>query len=270
MTGQFPWKRFWCRREAGFTLGDRGFLTDPEGKYGDILNPQLTTLDQLQTVRCLALLGEPGVGKSWSISADVSAFLKETPELEVIRLDLRSFGSEDRLYRALFEHPAFRRWANGQNELHVYLDSFDECLLRIETVAALLADELRKYQLDRLKLRIACRTAAWPPLLERALRAGYGDDHFTATELVPLRRADVLGAAALSGITKPEAFLERVDQLELAPLACKPITLKFLLETFQREGDLPTDLISLYEKGCLILCEEQNESRRAAGRTGVC
>lgn len=269
MTGQFPWKRFWCRREAGFTLGDRGFLTDPEGKYGDILNPQLTTLDKLQTVRCLALLGEPGVGKSWSISADVDAFLKETPELEVIRLDLRSFGSEDRLYRALFEHPAFLRWANGDNELHVYLDSFDECLLRIETVAALLADELPKYQLDRMKLRIACRTAAWPPILERALKAGYGDGHFAAMELVPIRRADALEAASLSGIANPEAFLERVDQLGLAPLACKPITLKFLLETFQREGNLPTDLMSLYEKGCLILCEEQNESRRAAGRTGV-
>jgi hypothetical protein len=53
---------------------------------------------------------------------------------------------------------AIRRFAgsvlnqNEDNELHVYLDSFDECLLRIETVAALLADELPKYQLDRMKI----------------------------------------------------------------------------------------------------------------------
>lgn len=269
MTNQFPWKRFWCRREASYSLADRGFLVDPEGKHGTILNPELTTLDQLQTVSCLALLGEPGIGKSWSLSADVDAFLKENPNLKVIRFDLRSFGSEDRLYRALFEHPEFLRWANGDNELHVYLDSFDECLLRIDTVAALLADELPKYPLQRLKLRIACRTAAWPPILERALSAGYGEDHFAATELVPLRRADVLEAATQTGIANPATFLERIDQLELAPLASKSITLNFLLETFQREGDLPTDLISLYEKGCLILCEEQNESRRAARRTGI-
>ena len=64
MTGQFPWKRFWCRREASFSLGDRGFLADPEGKHGDILNPQLTTLDQLQTVSLLSVAGEPGVGKA--------------------------------------------------------------------------------------------------------------------------------------------------------------------------------------------------------------
>jgi len=106
-------------------------------------------------------------------------------------------------------------------------------------------------------------------MLERALKAAYGEENFAATELVPLRRADVLEAAALTGIADPSAFLERIDQLLLAPLASRPITLKLLLETFQREGDLPTNLLTLYEKGCLILCEEQNESRRAAGRTGI-
>ena len=76
MDKQFPWKRFWCRREASFSLTDRGFLADPEGEHGSYLNPELATLDQLQTTSCLALLGEPGVGKSWSLSADVDAFQK--------------------------------------------------------------------------------------------------------------------------------------------------------------------------------------------------
>ena len=93
--------------------------------------------------------------------------------------------------------------------------------------------------------------------MERALKAGYGEDQFAATELVPGRRVDVVEAAALVGIADPEAFLKRVDQLGLASLASKPITLKFLLDTFLREGDLPTDLMSVYEKGYLILCEEQ-------------
>jgi hypothetical protein len=201
MPEQFPWKRFWCRREESFSLSDRGFLSDPDANHGTLINPKLTTLDQLQTIACLALLGEPGIGKSWSLSADVDAFLKESLDLEVMRLDLRSFGSEDRLYRALFEHPAFLRWVDGDHELHVYLDSFDECLLRIDTVAAILADELPKYPLHRLKLRIACRTASWPTVLESALKKGYGEENFAATELVPLRRLDVLEAAAMTGIT---------------------------------------------------------------------
>ena len=265
----FPWKRFWCRREESFSLGDRGFLTDPESEHGQALNPHLTTLELLQAFGFLALLGEPGVGKSWSLNDDIEAFTKRTPGLEIVRLDLRKFGSEDRFYRALFEDPVFLRWAAGDHEVHVYLDDFDECLLRIETVAAILADELPKYPLQRMKLRIACRTAAWPAFLEAALTKAYGEENCAATELVPLRRKDVLKAATLSGITDPNAFLKRVDQLQLAPLAGKPITLNMLLQTYQRDGDLPTNLMRLYEKGCLILCEEQNESRRATKRTGI-
>ena len=269
MMKPFPWKRFWCRREDSYSLGDRGFLTDPDGDHGKTLNPHLTTLDALQKIGFLALLGEPGVGKSWSLTADIDTFVEHDPSLEIIRLDLRSFGSEDRRYRAIFEDPKFLRWLAGDHELHIYLDSFDECLLRLETVAGLLADEVSKYPLERLKLRIACRTAAWPPFLEAALRKGYGEDNHAITELVPLRRKDVLEAATLDGVADPEAFLDRIERLQLAALASKPITLNMLLQTFQREGDLPTDLVSLYEKGCLILCEEQNESRRTTKRVGA-
>ena len=119
----FPWKRFWCRREKVFSLGDRGFLSDPEGEHGKILNPNLTTFDELQSVACLALLGEPGVGKSWSLSADVNAYLQQSPGMPTIRLDLRSFSSEDRLYRTLFEDETFLQWAKGDYDLHLYIDN---------------------------------------------------------------------------------------------------------------------------------------------------
>ena len=208
----------------------------------------------------LRIAGRARCGKSWSLEADVSAFLKRTPDLEAIRLDLRSFGSEDRLDRSIFENPVFLRWVTGHHELHLYLDSFDECLLRIDTVASLLADELPKYPLGRLKLRIASRTASWPPVLERALEAGYGNDQYAAVELVPLRRVDVLNAAVLTGLADPQAFVERIDQLQIAALASKPLTLNMLLGTFARDGDLPPDLVSLYDKGCLILCEERCSS----------
>lgn len=268
MAKVFPWKRFWCRREDSYSLGDRGFLLDPDGEHGKLLNPNLVTFDQLQTTPCLAFLGEPGIGKSWSLTADLDTFLQQSPRLPTMRLDLRSYGNEARLYEALFENRVFLEWAEGQHDLHLYLDSFDECLLRIDTVAALLADELSNRPLNRLKLRIACRTATWPRLLEDALKLGYGKTDFAAAELVPLRRADVLQAAGLSDIADPNAFLERIDDLQISSLASRPITLKMLLDTFQRGGNLPRNVVELYDKGCTILCEEQNESRRAARRLG--
>src|SRR5260370_1336397 len=87
-----------------------------------------------------------------------------------------------------------------------------------------------------------------------------------AAELVPLRRHDVAEAATLSGIANADAFLARIDELQIASFAIKPVTLGMLISTYLREGDLPNSVLELYEKGCGILCEEQNESRRAAGR----
>ena len=54
--------------------------------------------------------------------------------------------------------------------MHLFLDSLDECLLRIDTIVAFLPEELKKLPVDRLSLRIACRTAVWPLLLEEELR----------------------------------------------------------------------------------------------------
>jgi hypothetical protein len=107
---------------------------------------------------------------------------------------------------ALFESDEVESWRKGDWLMHLHLDSLDECLLRIDNVAAILADELPKQPVDRLHLRIACRTAPCPALLENALEDLYGD--CPAYELAPLRRIDVLRAAEQSGISNPDAFLQ--------------------------------------------------------------
>lgn len=183
-------------------------------------------------------------------------------------LDLRSCGSEDRLVNKLFESREFKLWVEGDYRLHVFLDSLDECLLRVDTVAALLVDELRNYPVERLSLRIGCRTAEWPAsLLEQGLKDLWGEDNFEAYELAPLRRTDVASAAAANGID-PEAFLEATHEAGAVPLAIKPITLDFLMGSYRATGEFPTRQADLYLEGCRWLCEERNDSRVASGRTG--
>jgi hypothetical protein len=167
---------------------------------------------------------------------------------------------------ALFESETFESWRKGDWLLHLYLDSLDECLLRVDNVANLLADELPKQPVDRLRLRIACRTAPWPAVLEKALVNLFGDCHMY--ELTPLRRVDVQRAAEQSGISDPNAFLQRIDELDVSSLAIKPVTLNFLINTYKQDGDFPKDHLELYEKGCRLLCEESSDSRRGAGRRG--
>ena len=266
----FEWKRYWCPRDKSVSLSDRGFLADPDTEWGKLANADLVEFDKMAATSCLALLGEPGIGKTLALEREILTFEKPIVDAggKLIRLDLRSFGSEDRLFNALFGSPEFEQWRNGNYVLHLFLDSLDECLLRIDNVAALLADELPKQPVERLRLRIACRTAPWPMILERSLLQLFGVNTFGAYELVPLRRKDVRLAAEQSGIERTDSFLDRIEDLSVTSLAIKPVTLNFLINTYLRDGDLPPNQIELYEKGCRILCGEPSVSRQGSGRIG--
>jgi hypothetical protein len=263
----FEWKRFWCPRGENIDLSDCGFLSDPDSRWGKYYNPNLVTFEHLAETSCVVLLGEPGIGKSWSLShhrAMLQGYLK--PNESLVYLDLRSFGNEQRLVAALFDSNVFEAWRKSDGIMHLFLDSLDECLLRIDNVGALLADELSKQPVDRLRLRIGCRTVPWPVILEKTCVSLFKD--FRAFEMAPLRRVDVRRAAEQSGINNPDSFVARIQELDVTSLAIKPVTLKFLISTHLHDGDFPKNHIELYERGCRILCEESNESRMGSGRRG--
>ncbi|MEH2332388.1 NACHT domain-containing protein [Nostoc sp.] len=264
----YGWKRFWCSRSGSINLVCGGYLCDPEAEGGHIYNPDLVTFKAISDLPCLALLGEPGIGKSHTIKAEQNEIISEIQKQggQVLSLDIRSYGSEDRLVRRLFDSPEFTQWLKGTYQLHIFLDSLDECLLRIDTLATLLVDEFKLYQnhIQRLHLCIACRTAVWQPVLEEGLKQIWGKDSVGIYELAPLRRVDVSKAAKVEGIENPEAFLEEINRKNVVPLAIKPITLEFLIKTYRSyDGKFPPNqrLHELYLEGCLWLCEERNKSR---------
>jgi len=266
----YDWKRFWCPRTGSINLSDGGYLYDPESEFGRIYNPDVVPFESLASVPCLALLGEPGIGKTHAMQAERKAIDTKIEKEgdQTLWLDLRSYGSEDRLVRNLFETRTFPSWAKGIHRLHLFLDSLDECLLRIDTLSALLVDEFKRYPTERLYLRIACRTADWPKSLEDGLRQLWGDDAVGVYELTPLRRVDVIEATKANDLA-PEAFLGEIDRMEVVPLAIKPVTLDFLLNTYRRNGQLPSTQAELYLQGCRLLCEETSESRRDARLMGA-
>lgn len=262
------WKRYWCPRGGEINLSLDGFLSDPDSEFGKHINSEIKLLEELLTIPCLVLLGEPGTGKSTIINDQRKAFQrKEKTDSETIWLDLRSIGSEQRLIQKLFEMPIFRSWLAGEHNLHIFLDSLDECLLRVDTVAAILAEEFRTYPIERLFLCIVCRTADWPLSLEKDLIDLWGEKNVEIYELTPLRHSDVAMAANTCGID-PRTFIQTVEQVEATPLAIKPVTLSFLLNTYQHNQGLPSSQTSLYAKGCELLCTETNQSRRDMGMTG--
>src|SRR2546422_3171518 len=250
----YSWKRFWCPRTGQIDLSDEGYLYDPEPQYGCAHNPDIVSFASITPLPCLALLGEPGIGKSHEMQTQYEFAKSQTAGSgdAYLFFNLRDFQTDERLCRKVFEHPTFRAWRDGSHRLHLYLDSLDEGLLTITVLATLLIEELKGYPVDRLSLRIACRTAVWPAPLEDGLRSLWGDEVVSVYELAPLRRIDVQTAAQHHGFNT-NIFLREVDQRGAVPLAIKPVTLNFLLNIYRRNGQLLLTRTALYLDGCRLL-----------------
>ena len=265
----YNWKRFWCPREGNIALTDAGYLVDPDTPWAHIQNRDVVSFDAISDVPCLVLLGEPGMGKTYALRTQAALTRTRVHEAgdRVLWFELGRCSSEERLVRKLFQSATFTAWERGDHQLHLFLDSLDEGLLGINSLSELLADELAEYPVDRLWLRLTCRTAAWPNTLEDALESMWQRGEVGIYELAPLRLTDVAEAANINGVAADE-FLQEVSRMEAAPLATRPVTLGFLLKTFARRGALPSRRSDLYEQGCELLCEESNESRRERGHKG--
>jgi predicted NACHT family NTPase len=167
----YNWKRFWCSRTSQVNLGDRGYLYDPESEYGHLLNPELVGLEVIADVPCLILLGEPGIGKSQEMK-NLLKYTGETikPPHRTLERNLRSC---DNLATYLIQHQDFIDWMYGEHRLYLFLDSLDEGMLTVANLATQLVDEFSqdKYsdKLDRLYIRIACRMAVFPRILEEGI-----------------------------------------------------------------------------------------------------
>jgi predicted NACHT family NTPase len=237
----------------------RGYLWVFPGVTKDVV-----TFDKISHLPCLALLGEPGIGKSHALQVEFEQLeqklTSDSPE-SALFFNLRSYSSETRLLQEIFENEAFEKWQSGSHRLHLFLDSLDEGLLRIDTLTSLLVDKLSKIAIERLNLRIACRTAEWSNFLEANLKKLWGEENFSAYELVSLQQGDVLTAAKTEGLDS-EAFVSEIAAKNAEPLAAKPITLRLLLNLFRPPNALPNSQAEIYERGCLLLCEEENERRK--------
>ncbi|MEW6531038.1 MAG: HEAT repeat domain-containing protein [Thermodesulfobacteriota bacterium] len=222
-------------------------------------------------VTCLVLLGEPGIGKSSDLGTHFEVCRARCRDQgdDAQWVDLRSFGDENRLISKLFETPAFRGWRKGRHRLTLFLDSFDECPLRLSHLTALVIDEFkcRDLPFKRLCLRIACSTAVWPPLLEEAFGKFWGKDKVEVYSMAPLTPSAVSIAATANGLNS-EAFLSEIRAREATLFAIKPVTLNLLIKLIKGPGQFPSTKYDLYERGMSKLCEDPSESRLSAQRSG--
>jgi len=105
------------------------------------------------------------MGKSTVLTELFTQTKLDDGPLSPLAFNLRSYSSEDRLMRDLFDSAALNDWRLSDRVLPLFLDSYDEC--RVPTLASLLLEQLERLPRERLQLRIACRSGDWPILLRR-------------------------------------------------------------------------------------------------------
>ena len=137
----YNWKRLWCPRTGSVSLADGGYLYVPALRLPGVSNA--VAFESLAATPCLVLLGEPGIGKSTTMKAEHASIENQVAETgdATLWFDLRSYQTDIRLCQAIFDHSVFQAWVKGTHRLHLFLDSMDECLLQINTLASLLTEE---------------------------------------------------------------------------------------------------------------------------------
>jgi hypothetical protein len=263
----YGWTRYWIPRGIPITLHN-GYLPLPSLPWASELNPELVELQNLQDIPCLILLGEPGTGKSFALQDDYIKTRNYCSQIqaESFLINLAAYTMEERLYSAIFDHDAFMRWKVGNHRLYIFLDSLDEGLLQLNTLARLLSDSLAQYsdQNTRLFLRLACRTAEWPSIFEARLKNIWEVEQTKVYEIAPLSMENVAIAAHNEDLDW-EDFLIQVNEANAQPFAIKPVTLNLLINLVKAEKGIPKSQILLYHQGCLQLCTN-SPARQEVGR----
>jgi len=251
-----------------YALWDDGFLPDPESLDARIFNPNVVTFDEVGSASFVGALGPPGIGKSTALEDERTALITALSKggEKLLAVDLRDCPDAATFNALTFSNAVYEEWLSGDHTLHLYIDSIDEGMLQVPTIARFIANGLKRAvpHSARLKVRVGCRSAEWPATLDDVAREVWPSDQVSLYRLVPLRRRDVEEAARGYRID-PAAFVDAVMSNDVVPLAIVPVTLTMLLDYYAKHHTLPGHQGQIYEAGCRLLCAETSDSRLEVG-----
>ena len=264
----YHWERFWSHE--GFEAQNDDFLPDPHGWLG---NKRLVTFEQIRDMPCLILLGSPGAGKSYALQ-DMAEQTMAQGHLHVLE-KLIEYSDADKLFRHIEKNPNFGIWRDGEQTLHLFLDSLDEGRLEVKRLEHELQHYFQELPANRLCVRITCRAAELPHDFQELMEQIWPrkDDReppqVSVLHLVQLREQDVYQAAdqrkAAGRLLDPDEFMVGIKRTHIEALAAHPITLNMLFRIYEAEGQLPTNRKDAYERGCKLLAAESNRNRTDDG-----
>jgi hypothetical protein len=253
----YPWHRYWRSADQ---VPPIGFLQDAEEAF------ELD--DHAYDGRCLILLAEPGLGKTRAVNDAVRR--GRDAGLLVHKVELGAYDESASLMGAIEDAPEWRGWLASESVLFLYLDGLDEALLHVRSITKRLLTMLKVLDdsvLERLRLRISCRSAEWLEGFGQALGDALDTDP-VVLRLMPLQATDVVVAADADGLDGV-AFLAEVEERDVARLAASPLTLRMMLDIAADEGALPPSQHALFGRACVRLLGEHDDMRPDVGSLDV-
>ena len=266
---RLPLKRFWIPLDGAgknqtpptLRLHD-GILPDPEDSYGNLANPTIKTVSEIEIKRCFALLGQPGLGKTIVVNQWIDELIQRArPSDAVIPLTGRGLAAPDEIRHDTVESPEWKRARLAGGEITLILDGLDEALQRLPVLLTTLWKCLKDEPREHTRLALVSRVADWRDSRAGELFALWPEsERGGAFELCPLRWRDVQLAAEKSDLNA-DKFQTAVLNRRVAWMAGRPKLLLMLLEEFREKQRLPDSRRELFLRAAHRMCQEHDPER---------
>lgn|GEM_PF-4681154 len=239
-----------------------GILPDPDETYGKITNSSLATLEQIESKRCFALLGQPGLGKSIAVEEWVNCLKKRAGTNDLIALLRgRQIAGPEEIWRVTVDSPQWKQARQNDGEITLILDGLDEALQRLPVIVGTLQQCLNSEPISQTRVILVSRVADWRDSRAEELFALWPEsERGGAFELCPLRWKDIRLSAHESGFNE-DAFTRAVTERRVAWMAGRPKLLLMLLEEYRKHRRLPDSRGELFGSAALGMCVEHDPER---------